>query len=290
MSNASGPSDSIPPDKSPVPAGGIADGMELGLWELDSNTGENPYSDLNKNTDPAVFPSRRDGEHSMISTTPPERQIYQSEQPWGREEAMMGDDPTEIAILENQTSQPPGDMGTIIRSFSVIEKVAIVALSAIFAVGTTLSILHFSNKIPTQSVLRPKLHLPAEGKFVKVTSLDTFWRKPVIAGKEPDVVRRGTKIIPVVNLQVEAETAAIRILFRDGEGAVIGDPINRTINGKIELRIPATAGFEDIGMHAGYRTGGSHPWTIHILEAKESSLSGDHFHQVLQTEISPDIR
>ena len=289
MSNASGPTDSIPPDKSPAPPRGTADGMELDLWELDSDAGDGFKSDPSKHAEATLIPSRRDGEHSILSLAPAERQTDPDEQPLVREKAMTGADTAEASVQEN-TAASFRSWRSVLRSLSIAEKIAIAALIAILALVTTLSILHFSNKIPTKSVLREKLNLPVEGKLVKVTALDTFWREPVTTGDEPDVVRRGTRLIPVVTLQVEAGTAAIRVLFRDGEGTVIGDPINRTIKGKTELRIPATAGFEDIGMHAGYRTGGSPPWTIHILEAKESGLSTDHFHQVLQTEISPDIR
>lgn len=290
MSNASGPSDSMPPDKSPAPPRGTTDGTELDLWELDSDAGNvSQSSDPTKNADPAVFPTRMEEERPILSTTSPERQIDPLEQPSEREKAMMGADPAEASVQET-TATPFRNWRSVFRSLSMAEKIAIAALIAILALATTLFILHFSNEIPTKSVLREELALPIEGKFVKVTALETFWREPVLTGQAPEVVRRGTSLIPVVMLQLEAGTAAIRVLFRDGEGTVIGDPINRTIKGKTELRIPATAGFDDIGMHAAYRTGGSLPWTVHILEAKESGLSGDQFHQVLQTEISPDIR
>ena len=93
----------------------------------------------------------------------------------------------------------------------------------------------------------------------------------------------------MLKISAEAKSAAIRVLFRNEDGSVIGDPINRTIKGKSEFRIPATAGFDDIGMHAAYRTGESLPWIIQILEASESGLSIDKFKLVLETEISTDI-
>lgn len=175
-------------------------------------------------------------------------------------------------------------------SLSKAEKVGIAALLAILALGATLSILHFSNRVPTRSILSEDLDLPVEGKIVKVTALGTYWREPVTTGDNPDVVRRGTKLIPVVKLSIEAKSAAIRVLFRSEDGTVVGDPINRSIDGKTELLIPATAGFDDIGMHAAYRTGESPPWIIQILEAKSSGVSIDKFHEILETEISTDIR
>ncbi len=170
------------------------------------------------------------------------------------------------------------------------EKIGITVLVAILAIGAIFTVMHFSSRVPTRSVVGEDLDFPIEGKLVKVTALTTYWREPVIAGEERDVVRRGTKLIPVVKISAEANSASIRVLFRDEDGSVIGDPINRTVKGKASLRIPATAGFDDIGMHAAYRTGESPPWVVQILEASDSGQSIDNFTEILETEISTDIR
>ncbi|MBG7608811.1 MAG: hypothetical protein IZT59_12400 [Verrucomicrobia bacterium] len=190
---------------------------------------------------------------------------------------------------EHIPNDSPNSWKSIIATLSKAEKIGISALVVILVLGATLSILHFSNKVPTRSILGENLDLPVEGKLVKVTELSTYWRKPITTGGDTEVVRRGTKLIPVLKISAEAKSAAIRVLFRNEDGSVIGDPINRTIKGKSEFRIPATAGFDDIGMHAAYRTGESPPWIIQILEASESGLSIEKFKLVLETEISTDI-
>jgi len=188
------------------------------------------------------------------------------------------------------STETRGPWRAFLSSLSKTEKTGISVLLAILALGATLAIVHFSTRVPTRSVLSENLDLPVEGKLVKVTAISTYWREPITTGGNPDVVRRGTKLIPVVKMKIEAKSAAIRVLFRDQDGLVIGDPINRTFSGNTELRIPATAGFDDIGMHAAYRTGESPPWIVQILEATESSDSIDNFKMLLETEISTDIR
>ena len=56
------------------------------------------------------------------------------------------------------------------------------------------------------------------------------------------------------------------------------------------LVIPATAGFDDIGMHAAYRTGGTKPWTVEIYEAPSENASGKEFTKLFETHISTDRR
>ena len=283
MSNASGPSDFSSPDKSPTPDDGSGDDMEIDDWALDPEEKEA----LSPQPEATAIPSRRDGGHSVLSTMPAERQGETFVQPLGRERAMMGAEAIEAPAPEPVVLP---SFSSIASSLSLPEKIAISALVVILAIGAALSVIYFSNNIPTKSILREDLDLPIAGELAKITELETYWREPITTGETPDIVRRGTKLVPVVRMQIEASSAAIRIHFRDGEGAIIGDPINRTINGNTELIIPATAGFDDIGMHAAYRTGESVPWSIEILEAKDSSLSADQFHPILKSEIAPEIR
>ena len=56
------------------------------------------------------------------------------------------------------------------------------------------------------------------------------------------------------------------------------------------LQIAATAGFEDLGMHAAYRTGQSKPWTIEVLEAPSESAANAEFKKLFEINISTDRR
>jgi hypothetical protein len=43
-------------------------------------------------------------------------------------------------------------------------------------------------------------------------------------------------------------------------------------------------------MHAAYRTGGSDPWIVEILEGPDRAAAREKFKKVLETEISSDMR
>ena len=103
-------------------------------------------------------------------------------------------------------------------------------------------------------------------------------------------MRRGTAFIPVLRLSLHSEPCAIRIFFRDQDGVVVGDAINRLVSGDQDIEIPATAGFDDIGMHAAYRTGEQLPWTVHILEGPSRSADRKDFRKILETQVSTDVR
>ena len=95
------------------------------------------------------------------------------------------------------------------------------------------------------------LDLPIEGKLVEVSSVETYWREPITEDENADVVRRGVKLIPIVRLGIESTSSnlgAIRVLFRDSDGIVIGDNISRSIVNKGSLEISSTDGFSDLGM------------------------------------------
>jgi len=235
--------------------------------------------------EPAKAPKPKGSPAAKQKPTPVRKPATEPEKP---EPYVSESNPSESESAPSTETRGPSR--AFLSSLSKTEKTGISVLLAILALGATLAIVHFSTRVPTRSVLSEDLDLPVEGKLVKVTAISTYWREPITTGENPDVVRRGTKLIPVVKVKIEAKSAAIRVLFRDEDGLVIGDPINRTFSGNAELRIPATAGFDDIGMHAAYRTGESPPWIVQILEAGESGVSIDNFKMVLETEISTDIR
>lgn len=135
-----------------------------------------------------------------------------------------------------------------------------------------------------------EIDFPVAGNRLTITAAETYWREPK-GGENADVVRRGTKLIPVLDISVEGKkSAAIRIFFRNDQGEVIGDSITRDISGKTTLSIPATAGFDDIGMHAAYRTSESPSWIVQVYESPNANASREQFKKVLETEISTDRR
>ncbi len=117
-----------------------------------------------------------------------------------------------------------------------LEKVGISALIAILALAATLTIIHFAQDVPTRPVIAEDLELPVAGNFVTINKLSTYWREPDTTGEDRDVVRRGTKLLPVVKLGLTGTPSVIRVFFRDEDSIVIGDAITRSVDGAAEAR------------------------------------------------------
>ena len=159
---------------------------------------------------------------------------------------------------------------------SKLERIGLWSLLGVLLIGG--GILYFStiHRLPTET-LRVKVgDFPVKGRHITILSADTFWRAPIMEGKNVETFRRGTQLLPVVTLAASGGPAAVRLFFRNEDGLVMGDAVTRTIQSGAPLEIAATAGFEDVGMHAAYRTGQSKPWTIEVFEAPAatSPISG----------------
>jgi len=173
---------------------------------------------------------------------------------------------------------------------SKVERIGLVALLAILLVGGGAIFFNAISRLPTETERVKANDFPVNGRYVTILSADSFWRAPIEEGKNAEIFRRGTQLLPVVNLTSSGGPAAVRVLFRNSDGKVIGDAVTRLIRAGAPLQIAATAGFEDVGMHAAYRTGQSKPWTIQVYEApSEDSLSQD-FKKLFEMNISTDRR
>ena len=177
-----------------------------------------------------------------------------------------------------------------IGSFSKIEKIAISALCAVLALGATLTLIHFSNRVPTRPLVAEEIDFPVTGKIVEITAASTYWREPVKTGENADVVRRDTQLIPVLKLSLTAKSGAIRVFFRNEDGLVMGDGITRAVKGNAEVVVAATAGFEDVGMHTAYRTGDSKRWVVQVFEAPDATSPREKLRKVLEMDISTQIQ
>jgi hypothetical protein len=170
------------------------------------------------------------------------------------------------------------------------ERLGMIAL-ALLLVATTISILVFSMQgLPTESAKAGERDFPIQGEKLKVESATSYWRAPITDGPEPDVFRRDTQLLPVLELGLSGGPAAIRVLFRNEERTVVGDAVTRTVHSDGVMKIAATAGFDDLGMHAAYRTGESKPWTIEVYEAPSEDTAGKDFRLLFEMNISTDRR
>lgn len=174
--------------------------------------------------------------------------------------------------------------------FTKFEKFGVVSLVvALFVVLATF--LYFSaSRLPTETIGSRDPKFPIKGERVLVQSATSYWRDVITSGADVDVVRRGTRLLPVLELTCKGGPAVVRVIFRDEDGVSMGDTINRSVTDAGFLVIPATVGFDEIGLHAAYRTGDRKPWKIEVYEGEASNDSTNGFRKLFEMDISSERR
>jgi hypothetical protein len=167
-----------------------------------------------------------------------------------------------------------------------LERVGLLALAVLLLIGGAMVFLNTISRLPTDSGRVKANDFPIRGSHLTIVSADSFWRAP----KAADTARRGTQLIPVVDLTTSGGPGAIRVFFRNSDGEVIGDAVTRFLKSDGKLQIAATAGFDDAGMHAAYRTGDHKPWSIEVLEAATENAPGPEFKKLFEMNVSADRR
>lgn len=175
-------------------------------------------------------------------------------------------------------------------SFSKLEKLSLIFIVAILVSCAAFTIHYFSGNIPVNSPISKDLKLPVKGERFTVSSVETYWRKPNTQGENPDIVRSGVELAPVLKIKISGTEGAIRIFFRDSDGIMIGDSVSRNISGAETHEFIATDGLAHLGAHAAYRTGENPRWIIHVYEGPSADAPLAQFRPLLDTKISADIR
>lgn len=181
----------------------------------------------------------------------------------------------------NPSTKPPSPRAKL----TVVEKGGLVLLAVLLLLSAVAFVIASWKRLPANPTLAKATDFPVKGNIVTVKQVATFWRVPT----EQDHVRRETKMIPVVTLEVEGGAAGLRVFFRNAQNEVVGDSVTRTAQSGT-LEFAATAGFEADGMHAAYRTGESKPWKVEVFEAPSADSPRQEFHKLFETPISPDRR
>ena len=254
------------------------------LDELDSldDLDETKTSDANEPTAKKEFKSKL----STTALAKEEKLAAEEKETAPKEQAPeKKPDSEEIEAGAEEKESTPFSFST----YSKTEKLSVCILAAVLLLGGILSVIYFSNKVPTKPIIAEAIDFPVEGKRISITDAVSYWREPNIANG--DIVKRDTKLIPVLDISLTAKKpTALRIFFRNDTGDVVGDGVTREVTGETKFSVPATAGFDDIGMHAAYRTGGSPPWFIQVYEGPDINASREQFSKVLEMEISTDRR
>jgi hypothetical protein len=174
--------------------------------------------------------------------------------------------------------------------YSMLEKFGMTAL--IIALLAVLAGVFFysSTRLPVESLSSKKLKVPISGKHVTIRAAKTYWRQVVQSGPDADVVRRGTRMLPILELSCTGGPGVLRVLFRDENGDSVGDTITRQVSVEGKITMASTAGFDDVGMHAAYRTDESKPWKIEVYEGGAANVPGDGFIKLFEMDISTERR
>ncbi|MEI7908576.1 MAG: hypothetical protein WCK77_02965 [Verrucomicrobiota bacterium] len=174
-------------------------------------------------------------------------------------------------------------------NLSKVEAIGLLALSLVLLVGGYWVYDHSLSRVLRQAGQAPQISFPVRGTHVTVSSVDTYWREPVTIGSQAEA-RPGVVLIPVAEITLQGGPGAIRALVYNESGLSVGDPITRPVDGAATLILPATQGFEDVSMHAAYRTGQTKPWTLRIFEAPSADAQGKDFKKLLEIPISSTKR
>lgn len=204
----------------------------------------------------------------------------------GESPAGVGDDEFSPAPAANV--QPVSLRPTL--GLSKVERLGMIVLAVLLVALAGVAYMFSLNRLPREAERVRAADFPIRGERVAIESATSYWREPVTDGANPDTFRRGTRLLPVLEMEVSGGPAAIRVLFRNEDRAVVGDVITRDVVSGVKLSIAATAGFDDAGMHAAYRTGESKPWTIEVYEAADRNAPGRDFKKVFEMNISTDLR
>lgn len=183
-------------------------------------------------------------------------------------------------------SPKPAGFGGWVCSLSLIEKLCcllIVAGVLLFVLTVFLpALLDF----PKEVELQVSGDFPIKGKYLEVTSANTYWRKPMLEGEGADIVRDGTILIPVLDMKLSG-SGRLRVLFRDGEGALVGDPVALSPNGSQDFAATSTVGLNQEGDFAEHRTGIVELWTVEFYEAPVGATKQEDFKSLFQMKILP---
>jgi len=199
--------------------------------------------------------------------------------------------PTEAAPAESEEKEdeatPTVAPAPILPKVSVskVEKIALISVLAILALGSIFFILNSVYKIPEKHVWLKEGDFPIKGKSLEAVKAHTYWRTPA-AGEG----RIGTALLPVIELDLTGGPAAVRVFFRNAKGESAGDAFTKSISGSANLKIAGTAGFEDLGMHAAYRTTDTERWIVEVYEGPSIDAPIDTFKKLFELPISTDRR
>lgn len=183
-------------------------------------------------------------------------------------------------------AEPPAPSPLVPKiSLSKVEKIALISVLALLAFGSIFFIANSVYKIPEKHVWLNEGDFPIKGNSLEAVKAQTYWRAPA-AGEG----RIGTALLPVIDLELSGGPAAVRVFFRNAKGESAGDAFTKSVSGATTLKIAGTAGFEDLGLHAAYRTTDTDRWIVEVYEGPSVDAPIHTFKKLFELPISTDRR
>lgn len=169
-----------------------------------------------------------------------------------------------------------------------VERIGLVSLLVILLGGAVWFLATTVFRLPKPVVRLEARDFPIQGEKFRVDSAECYWRTPITEGAQADVCRRGTLLLPVIEMATSGGSSLVRVFFKDDEGNTIGDPILRAVGGGT-VKVAATAGIEDAGVFAAYRTGNHARWTAQVFEIPSGDVAKGESRKLFEVEI-PAVR
>jgi len=158
-------------------------------------------------------------------------------------------------------------------------------------------VANLARGIPTTREGDDQPEFPARGDHATVAAAETYWREPIREGENRDPARLEAVMIPALQVTLEGgDDGALRVIFRDGLDAFVGDTISRDFadgrfvgSGSPTLEFAATDGFHQLGDFNAYRVGDNN-WSVEVYEGPDAEAPARDFNLLFTAPISPDRR
>ena len=172
---------------------------------------------------------------------------------------------------------------------SGFERIGLISLMVLLLGGSVWFLATTVFRLPKPAVRLQARDFPIQGEQFRVDSAQCYWRKPITEGEHADVCRRGTLLLPVIEMASSDGNSTVRVFFKDDEGNTVGDPIIRKV-GNGTGKIAGTAGIEDPGIFAAYRTGNHTRWTAVVFEIPSGDIAEGEGNKLFEMEIPAERR
>ena len=206
----------------------------------------------------------------------------------------LDDDPFEEKAIEERPAPPTkpklvgiNESRKEATTVSTVEKISLIAVIACLVGAFAWGISFFYRDAPEGELVKFIEDFPIKGEDVTIETVETWWRKPVRSGDEPDVgVVIDSNLIPCARIKLsEGASTTLQVSFRDGDQNLIGDTINLSVvNGKFsrndsddsdEIVVHSTSGFNNPSRIHAYANEDFAPWSLTIIESHDIDSDSD---------------